>query len=159
MYYVELIKVDHDNVITFSSGPVNGYSFDSLENAVNQARWEAACWYNHAYDYVLINDENGACIYQYEIEYDYYGNELFITLDHYDWSSVINEVLHDVINEVGYSADISQFCYCDEFKRIVKPFEPVGGQTKKVRRDDWENMQDDLEKYFIDTLENMENEE
>ena len=154
MFEVELVKVDSDNAITCSH--VVGYHKNE-KDAYIAAVTEAYDWHNHEYDKVLINNYDGFCVDELEVQYDRYGNELYITLDHYDWSSVINEVLWDAINEVGYSADISEFCYSEEFKNIVKPFEPVGGKTKKVLRDEWENMQEELKEYFIDTLENMEN--
>lgn len=154
-FEVELIKIDNDNAITYSH--VVG-CHENEKDAYIAAVTEAYDWHNHEYDKVLINYD-GFCIKEINVQYDRYGNELYIMLDHYDWSSVINDVLYEAINEVGYSADISQFCYCDEFKGIVKPFEPVGGKTKKVLKDDWYNMQEELKEYFIDTLENMENEE
>ena len=160
MFEIELVKVNHDDIITFSSVPVNGSAFTSLYRATKAARQEAADWYNHEYDYVLVNDiETGALMHQFGIEWNHDGTEKFITLDHYDWSSGINNSLTAAIENVGVSAEIESFCYTDGYNNLVRPFEPVGGKTKRVNKETYLKMLNDLQEFFEKGLEEMKKED
>lgn len=102
MYTIELIKCDCDGSITCSE-VVDAYEDD--EQALNYVWDQVSSWYNKDWDYVLVNDPGGCCIFSAEPDYNHDGSARYVWLDHYDWVT-------------------------DIYNKLVRPFEPVGGNKK-----------------------------
>ena len=150
MYTIELIKCASDGSITCSE-VVDAYGDD--EQALNYAWDQVSSWYNKDWDHVLVNDPDGCCIFSVEPDYQPDGSERFKWVDHYDWITDIYTALDNARENTGVAAEIESFCYTDTYNNLVRPFEPVGGNKKRVNRKEYENMLDDLQEFFESGLE------
>lgn len=151
MYTIELIKLEKDGSITCSQ-VVDAYGDD--EQALNYVWDHVSSIYSKDWDQVLVNDPDGSCIFSAEPDYKPDGSERFKWIDHYDWSSDIYNALNAACDNVGVTAEIESFCYCDTYNHLVRPFEPVGGHNKRINKKAYENMLDDLQEWFESCLKN-----
>lgn len=151
MYIIELIKLGKDGSITCSQ-VVDAYGDD--EQALNYVWDQVSSFHNKDWDQVLVNDPDGYCIFSAEPDYKPDGSERFKWIDHYDWSSDIYNALYAACDNVGITAEIESFCYCDQYNELVRSFEPVGGHNKRVNKKAYVNMLDDLQEWFESCLKN-----
>lgn len=149
MYTIELIKLEKDGSIACNQ-VVDAYRDD--EQALNYVWDHVSSWYNKDWDQVLVNDPDGYCIFATEPDYKHNGSERYKWIDHYDWSSDIYNALYTACDNIGVTAEIESFCYCDNYNQLVRPFEPVDAHNKRVNVKDYEKMLDDLQAWFESCL-------